>query len=278
MTYDLDWGALGVNLAWSAAAALAVMLVTFGVALVQGAHRIVDVAWGIGFAAVAVVTCVLSAGHGDDARRVLVTTLTVAWGLRLSGHIGWRGRGKPEDARYARMLAKAPGNGNLYALRVVYLAQGALVWLVSLPVQAAQYVPREPLGPLAWAAVAVWLTGMFFESVGDAQLGRFTADPANKGRIMDRGLWSWTRHPNYFGDFCVWWGLYLLTLPDVPAAALSLVSPVVMSLLLTKGSGKRLLERHMGQRPGYAAYAARTSGFIPLPPRQAADAGHGPRR
>lgn len=277
MTGGLDWGAFGTNLAWSAAAAFAVMLATFAVALARGVHRIVDAAWGLGFAAVALVTCVLSAGHGDDARRALVTALTMAWGLRLSGHIARRGRGKPEDPRYARMLGKARGNRNLYALRVVYLAQGALVWLISLPVQAAQYVPG-PLGPAAWVGLAVWLVGMFFESVGDAQLARFTADPANKGRLMDRGLWSWTRHPNYFGDFCVWWGLYLLTLPDLSAAALSLVSPVLMSLLLTKGSGKRLLERHMEDRPGYAAYAARTSGFVPLPPRLDADPADGRRR
>ncbi|MGH3324617.1 MAG: DUF1295 domain-containing protein, partial [Streptomyces sp.] len=115
--------------------------------------------------------------------------------------------------------------------------------------------------------VVAWLTGMYFEAVGDAQLARFKADPAHRGQIMDRGLWSLTRHPNYFGDFLVWWGLYLLACGDWAVAALTLVSPVVMSLLLTKGSGKRLLEAHMADRPGYAEYAARTSGFFPLPPR-----------
>ncbi|MFF4899169.1 DUF1295 domain-containing protein [Streptomyces sp. NPDC001068] len=261
------WHAFAPNLAWAAAAALAVMLVTFAVAVRVGLHRVVDVAWGIGFAAVAVVTFAASAGHGDLTRRLLVTALTAVWGLRLAVHIARRGRGHGEDPRYEEMLAKAPGNRDAYALRKVYLLQGALVWLVSLPVQAAQYVSGPP-SALAWAGTALWAVGLGFEAVGDAQLARFKADPATKGQIMDRGLWAWTRHPNYFGDFCVWWGLFLLACDAPAAAAVSVVSPLVMSLLLIRGSGKRLLERHMADRPGYAGYRARTSGFFPLPPRR----------
>ncbi|MFF5495008.1 DUF1295 domain-containing protein [Streptomyces aquilus] len=260
------WGAFAAGLAWSAAAALAVMLVTFAVAVRVGVHRIVDVAWGIGFTAVAAVTFAASTGHGDLVRRLLVTALTALWGLRLAVHIARRGRGHGEDPRYEAMLAKAPGSRNAYALRKVYLLQGALVWLVSLPVQAAQYVSGPP-SALTWAGTALWVVGLGFEAVGDAQLARFKADPAHRGAIMDRGLWAWTRHPNYFGDFCVWWGLFLIACDSPEAAAVSVVSPVVMSLLLTQGSGKRLLERHMADRPGYAEYAARTSGFLPLPPK-----------
>lgn len=268
------WGDFGVNLAACAAAALAVMLVTFAVALVKGVHRIVDVAWGLGFTAVAAVSFVLSDGQGHDGRRLIVTVLTAVWGLRLAGHIALRGRGHGEDPRYARMLARAPGNPHLYALRMVYLLQGALVWLVSLPVQAAQYLPG-PMPGHQWAVAAIgvvaWLTGFFFETVGDAQLARFKADSTlrdrNGHRIMDRGLWRYTRHPNYFGDFLVWWGLFLLACGDWTVAVTTLVSPLVMSLLLTRGSGKRLLERQLADRPGYAAYAARTSGFFPMPPR-----------
>lgn len=192
-----------------------------------------------------------------------MTGLTVVWGLRLAVHIARRGSGHGEDPRYEAMLARARGNRNLYALRMVYLLQGALVWLVSLPVQAAQYPPR-PLSALAWAGTAVWAVGLFFEAVGDAQLTRFKADPANRGRIMDQGLWRLTRHPNYFGDFCVWWGLFLVACDGGrQAAAVSVVSPVVMSVLLINGSGKRLLERHMAGRPGWDAYMARTSAFFP---------------
>lgn len=115
---------------------------------------------------------------------------------------------------------------------------------------------------------ALWVVGLTFEAVGDFQLARFRADPAHRGTVMDRGLWAWTRHPNYFGDFLVWWGLYLMACGTWQAALVCLVSPVVMTLLLTVGSGKRLLEAHMADRPGYAAYAARTSGFLPLPPRE----------
>ncbi|MGW2224238.1 DUF1295 domain-containing protein [Streptomyces formicae] len=263
---DFAWGAFGANLAVAAGAALVVLLVAFAVGLRTGKHRVVDVAWGAAFTAVAAVSYGMSAGHGDPGRRLLVTALTAIWGLRLAVHIAWRGRGHGEDPRYERMLAKAPGSRAAYAFRMVYLLQAALVWLVSLPVQAAGYV-RGPMGPIALVGTALWLTGLVFEAVGDHQLARFKADETHRGRIMDRGLWSWTRHPNYFGDFCVWWGLFLLVCDAPAAAAATVVGPVTMSLLLTRGSGKALLERHMAERPGYAAYVRRTSGFFPRPPR-----------
>ncbi|MBQ0878799.1 MULTISPECIES: DUF1295 domain-containing protein [Streptomyces] len=265
------WGAFAAGLGWAAGAASVVMLVTFAVAVRKGVHRVVDTAWGLGFAAVAAVTWAATeaAGEGDPGRRALVVVLTVVWGLRLAAHIARRGRGHGEDPRYDALLAKAPGNRDLYALRVVYLLQGALVWLVSLPVQASSY-GSGPMSALAWTGAAVWAVGLGFEAVGDAQLARFRADPANQGRIMDRGLWSWTRHPNYFGDFLVWWGLFLIACDaGLPAAAVSVLSPLVMSYLLIGGSGKRLLERHLADRPGWAAYTACTSGFFPRPPRPA---------
>ncbi|MDJ0381126.1 DUF1295 domain-containing protein [Streptomyces sp. G-G2] len=267
----MRWGAFGAGLGVAAGAALAVLLAAFAVGVRLGRHRGVDVAWGAAFAAVALSAYGMSAGHGDGGRRLLLTLLTVVWGLRLAGHIARRGRGHGEDPRYERMLAKAGGPGSrgrdLYALRKVYLLQAALVWLVSLPVQAGQYV-TGPMSPLAVAGAALWLLGITFEAAGDHQLARFRADPANRGRIMDRGLWSWTRHPNYFGDFCVWWGLFLIVCDSPAAAAATLVAPLVMSYLLTAGSGKALLERHMAGRPGYAEYVARTSGFLPRPPRR----------
>lgn len=264
---DFPWAAFGTNLLASAAAALAVLCVTFLVARTRGMHRIVDSAWGVAFAAVACVSWSLSAGHGDDGLRLLVLVLTVVWGLRLALHIARRSRGHGEDPRYDRMLNKAPGSRDAYAFRKVYLLQGALVWLVSLPVQAASYLP-DPVGPLVVAGVLLWCVGLFFETVGDWQLAAFKADPAHRGQIMDRGLWRYTRHPNYFGDFLVWWGLFLLAAGDPVVAAMVVISPLVMSALLIFGSGKRLLERSMAERPGFAAYAARTSGFFPLPPKR----------
>ncbi|WP_405402434.1 DUF1295 domain-containing protein [Streptomyces sp. NBC_01104] len=261
------WAAFAQGLLPCAGAALAVMLATFAVALRMGVHRVVDVAWGLGFTAVALVSYAASAGDGDGTRRLLVTVLTAVWGLRLAWHIARRGRGHGEDPRYAAMLARAPGDPRLYALRKVYLLQGALVWLISLPVQAAGYL-TGPAGAWAWAGAGVWAVGLVFEAVGDRQLARFKTDPANRGKIMDRGLWSWTRHPNYFGDFCVWWGLFLIVCQAPGAAAATLVAPVLMSFLLIGGSGKALLERHMAERPGFAAYRDRTSGFFPRPPRR----------
>ncbi|MFF0559681.1 DUF1295 domain-containing protein [Streptomyces sp. NPDC004266] len=268
MTF-VDTGALVLLLAVSAGTATAVMLITFVMGNARGLHRIVDVAWGVAFAAVALVSWSLSDGYGDDGRRAVVALATVVWGLRLAVHIARRGRGHGEDPRYARMLDRAPGSRSLYALRKVYLLQGGLVWLVSLPVQVASLVP-EPLDATAAVGLTSWAVGVCFEATGDHQLARFKADPANKGRIMDRGLWSWTRHPNYFGDFLVWWGLYLMACVSWQTALLTVVSPLVMSGLLVFGSGKRLLENHMAQRPGYAEYRARTSGFLPRPPRRPA--------
>ncbi|MFB7170788.1 DUF1295 domain-containing protein [Streptomyces sp. NPDC056254] len=260
------WHALGAGLAAGAAVATAVLLTAFAIGTHLRLHRVADIAWGLAFSGVAVTTYLLSAGHGDPGRRLLVAAATVVWGLRLSAHLAWRSRGHGEDPRYTALLDKARGNRTWYALRTVYLLQAALVWLVSLPVQAASYADA-PVGFLGVLGLALWAAGVGFEAVGDHQLARFREDPANRGRIMDGGLWAWTRHPNYFGDCLVWWGLYLLACTSLTSALPLLLSPVVMTALLTAGSGKRLLEKHMGDRPGYAEYAARTSGFLPLPPR-----------
>jgi steroid 5-alpha reductase family enzyme len=257
--------ALLPTLAVSAAAVAALMLATFAVGLRVGRHSVVDAAWGAAFVLVA-AACVLTA-TGDPARAWLLFGLTAVWGVRLAVHIGRRGRGKGEDPRYERLLSRAPGNPHLYALRIVYLLQGALVLLGALPVQAAAHT-TAPLGPLATLGVLVWLAGFVFESVGDAQLARFKRDPANRGRIMDRGLWAWTRHPNYFGDACVWWGLFLVALDGSWWVLLTLPAPLVMTYLLTRGSGQRLLDEHMAGRPGWADYARRTSAFVPLPPKR----------
>ncbi|GAA2153161.1 DUF1295 domain-containing protein [Kitasatospora kazusensis] len=263
----IDTGALLTGLAAGAGAALLVMLAAFAVGVRAGRHRGVDVAWGLGFTAVALTGLACSAGHGDPGRRALVTALVLLWGLRLSAHIWWRSRGAPEDPRYDRMLSRAPaGRRDAYALRTVYLLQAAILWFVSLPVQVAQQLPSPP-GPLAWAGTALWAVGLFFEGVGDRQLGRFKADPANHGKVMDRGLWRYTRHPNYFGDACVWWGLFLLA-ADSPIGWATVLSPLLMSYLLVNGSGKPLLERQLSAtKPGWAEYRARTSGFFPWPPR-----------
>ena len=194
------------------------------------------------------------------------------WGLRLARHIFLRNRGHSEDPRYVEMLSGASGNPSLYALRKVYLTQGVVLWIVSLPVQLAQYGIGDTLlagtEVAAWLGLLAWLVGFVFETVGDAQLKAFRADPANRGQVLDRGLWRYTRHPNYFGDACVWWGLTLLALHHLPGLV-SVLSAVLMTFLLARGTGAKLLESTIGdRRPGYADYIARTSGFVPLPPRR----------
>ncbi|MER5890358.1 DUF1295 domain-containing protein [Streptomyces sp. NPDC001941] len=272
MSGGFDWAAFGTGALASAGASYAAMLATFAVGVARGRHRYVDITWGLAFTAVAWTSYGLSASHGDDGRRLLAAALTTVWGVRLAAHIARRGRGHDEDPRYERMLSRAPGSRALYALRKVYLLQGALAWVISLPVQAACYLD-VPLGPLAYAGAVLWAAGTACEAVGDHQLARFKADPANKGKIMDRGLWSWTRHPNYFGEFLLWWGLFLLACARWETALLTVVSPLLVSFLVTRGSGKRLLEAHMADRPGFAEYQRRTSGFVPWPPRARATRG-----
>jgi steroid 5-alpha reductase family enzyme len=252
----------------TAAALLALQGVTFAVALRAGKHSVVDTAWGIGIALAALAAFLTSIGHGDPGRRALLLAASALWGLRLAVYVGWRNHGKPEDPRYADMLDKAKGSKNLYALRMVYLLQAAILWLATVPVQLGM-LDKARVGPLAVAGAVLFAVGFAFESIGDWQLARFKANPARQGQIMDRGLWRYTRHPNYFGDFCMWWGLFAISAGswrELPALA----GPLLMSFILTRGTGARMTDTRMtASRPQYADYVARTSGFIPLPPKRA---------
>ena len=256
------------SLPWTAGAVLVVLAVTFAVAVAQRRHSVMDVAWGPGFVAVAAVSFALSSGAGEDARRLLLLALTGIWGLRLGLHIGRRAAGGHEDPRYTAMLDDAPASRNTYALRRVYLPQGVVMFFVSLTVQVGMFA-TGPLGWLALAGTLCWIVGFLFETVGDWQLAEFKKESSRKGTVLDTGLWRYTRHPNYFGDACVWWGIFLVA-ADVLPGVVTIFAPVLMTLLLTKGSGARILEQHMSQRPGWHDYAARTSMFIPLPPKRRA--------
>jgi steroid 5-alpha reductase family enzyme len=266
------WGAALTNL-WVTAL---VVVATFGVTLFVavrvrgGRHDGIDVVWGAGFGIVAIVTLLLALGGGDLWRQLLITVLTCVWGFRLAWHIEHRNRGRDEDPRYVAIMKRAPGNRVVHMVRKVYLPQAVIMWIVSLPVQLGEYgyasgavaVIVTVLGVLSWGV------GFFFESVGDAQLAAFKADPASKGQVMDKGLWRYTRHPNYFGDAAVWWGLGLLALHQW-AGLVGLVGVALMTWLLAKGTGAKLLESSIGnRRHGYVDYVERTSGFIPMPPRR----------
>jgi steroid 5-alpha reductase family enzyme len=263
---SFDGSAFAANLGWSALAILGVLIATFIASKIARKHSVIDTAWGLLFCAVAVVTFFTAAGHCNGVRRWLLLVLPVLWGLRLATHIGRRTIGKPEDPRYDQLLSKAKGNPDLYALRSIYLLQGALAFVIAAPIMVGGF-EAHTVGFIAWIGVALWIVGVFFEAVGDAQMERWRADPAHKGKVIDVGLWRYTRHPNYFGDACVWWGIFLVAADSWPGV-LTLPAPVLMTLLLTKGSCARILEKHMSQREGWDEYAARTSMFMPLPPKR----------
>lgn len=260
-------------------ALMAMQVATYLLGRRIGRFNIVDVTWGAGFAVVAVVVVALRAGEfgsatGLDWHVLAIAVATAVWGLRLSLHVGAKTAGKGEDPRYTEMLSRSGGyhdDGSPRAgvvLRKVFFLQGAVQWAVSLPLQAL-VVSSAPSGGLAVLAVfglALWLFGFAFEAVGDAQLAAFKKDP-NRPTIMDRGLWAWTRHPNYFGDSCVWWGIWLASATAGPAVW-TFAAPMLMTYLLVWGSGARLLEKTMSQREGWEGYARRTSFFVPWPPRK----------
>lgn len=266
------WGAALTNL-WVTAV---VVVVTFGVALFVavavrgGRHDGIDVVWGAGFGIVSIASLLLALGDGDLWRQVLITVLTCVWGFRLAWHIERRNRGTDEDPRYVEIQKRAKGHPVAHMVRKVYVPQVVIMWVVSLPVQLGMYGYSDSVLMVVLTVLGVlsWGTGFFFETVGDAQLAAFKADPASKGQVMDKGLWRYTRHPNYFGDAAVWWGLGLLALHHW-AGLIGLAGVALMTWLLAKGTGAKLLESSIGKRrPGYVEYVKRTSGFIPLPPKK----------
>jgi steroid 5-alpha reductase family enzyme len=175
-------------------------------------------------------------------------------------------RGTGEDRRYAAMRRRLGDGFDHVSLFSVFLFQGLLMWIVSLPVQLGQVAERpDKIGVAGVLGVGVWAVGMFFEAVGDWQLARFKSKPWNAGRVMETGLWRYTRHPNYFGDFCVWWGIFIVAATSNPGMA-SVPGPLLMTALLMKVSGVPLTERHLERRPGYAKYVERTNAFFPGPP------------
>lgn len=263
----MEWNALlnviiintaGVTILFVSAWALSVAIRDAGV---------IDVFWGLGF----VIVAWLSAFTGDGwmGRKVLVTALTTCWGLRLALHIFLRNRGRGEDPRYQTFRRNGGESFWLTSLWNIFLLQAALLLVIACPLMLAQAVP----GPnrLQWTDVAgasLWMVGFIFEALGDLQLKRFLSDPANRGRVMRYGLWAWTRHPNYFGETLVWWGIFLIAL-STPYGAATVIGPAIITYLLLKVSGVTLLESALKtRRKGYTEYIRTTSAFFPLPPKK----------
>ena len=258
----MQWSVLGAT----AAAICVLMFLTWLLSVKLKDASIVDIIWGFGFVVVAWVSRVVADGNSE--RQNLLVACTTFWGLRLAGYLYWRNHGKGEDFRYRAMRKKFGDRFPVVSLYSVFGLQGLLMFVVSMPLQLGQ-MPTRALGTTAIVGTLFWIVGLAFETIGDSQLARFKADPDNAGKVMDKGLWAWTRHPNYFGDCCVWIGLTLIAMDGGGVGLASVIGGVAMTVLLVRVSGVPMLEKTIGRRrPGYAEYIARTSSFIPRPPKK----------
>jgi steroid 5-alpha reductase family enzyme len=246
------------------AAVLAMMVVTWAIRVVRRDASIVDRVWGRAFAGAAWAYATVAGAW--TARTWLALALVTIWGLRLSIYITWRNWGDAEDKRYQAMRRRNPDSFVVRSLVTIFLLQGVLAWFISLPLLAATvYDAPSGLIWLDYLGVVVWLVGFAFEAGGDWQLSRFLADPDNRGKVMDRGFWRYTRHPNYFGDTTVWWSFFLIALAT--GAWWTFVGSLAMTFFIIKVSGVALTDKNMGagssKREGYDEYVRRTNAFIP---------------
>ena len=250
---------------WGLAIITAVAVVMWLLSLPLRNASIVDSAWSILFLAAALTYTATSPDAGGP-RTTLALILVTTWAVRLSAYITWRNWGEGEDKRYQAMRRRAGPRFPVTSLYRVFILQGLLAWVVSLPLLAAVNSSGD-LGLADWIGVAVWAVGFAFEAGGDLQLSRFKVDPANAGKVMDRGFWRYTRHPNYFGDFTQWWGFFLIGL--AAGGWWALPGPLLMSWLLLRVSGVTMLERTIERtRPKYSEYVAKTNAFFPGPRRE----------
>jgi steroid 5-alpha reductase family enzyme len=260
---DIAW-LLGGNLLMVVVA----MTLLWGVAVRIRDVSFIDAVWPMAMLFLALVTWPRT--EGDALRSALLVGLCAAWALRLGVHLFLRWRAHGEDRRYTDLIGRQMKTGKswpLVALLFVFLPQAVLAWLTSLPVQLGQVAEAPAVGGLGWGGVALFVVGLAFETIGDAQLAAFRRDPSTKGQVLDTGLWRYTRHPNYFGDACVWWGLYLIAAETGPGLA-AILGPIFLTFTLTKWSGIGITEKSIhSSRPGYADYVRRTSAFIPWPPK-----------
>ncbi|MBX7539467.1 DUF1295 domain-containing protein [Qipengyuania sphaerica] len=251
---------------------VATVLVLWAISVKIDDVSFIDSFWGAGMALMAFTSWLQLEERGVLAH--LLLAMTAAWGLRLGIYLLRRWRAEGEDKRYERMLRKDREKGRFAfaALTKIWLGQAVLLFLVSSPAQVGilSSEPSQEIGALTLAGISIYLLGIIFEWVGDWQLSQFKADPSNKGEVMDKGLWRYTRHPNYFGDACAWWGIWLVAASvGWEVAAWTVAGPLFLTFTLVKWSGAALLEKGMKHtRPGYEEYKRRTSAFVPLPPKK----------
>ncbi|HEX9935398.1 MAG TPA: DUF1295 domain-containing protein [bacterium] len=252
-------------LAVSAQVVFIYMTLLFFLALLLKDNSIVDIGWGIGFI---VVVWTLTFFHPESfAAKHLIQFFTTLWGTRLAAHIGMRNMGRGEDFRYAQWR-KAWGRAFWWRSYLqVFMLQGLLMLVISLPAIVLFAGGPRPLGRWGGMGAFVFLFGFLFETVADFQLKRFVKDPANRGRLMTSGLWAWSRHPNYFGEAVLWWGLFLVSV-DSSNGWLALLSPVTITVLVRWVSGVPLLEKKWAGRPDFEEYKKRVPVFLPFIPRR----------
>ena len=243
------------------------MVVGWLVSLKTDNVTLVDSLWGMGFVLIAWLS--LAIGEQTTPRGLLLAVLTTLWGLRLTIYLSWRNWGKGEDPRYASWRKEHGKRFRMVSLYQVFLIQALFMWVIAASLQYG-ILSAAPVR-FTWLDVAgsvIWGIGFVFETVGDLQLARFKSDPANRGQVMDRGLWAYTRHPNYFGEMLVWWGVYLVVL-SAPGGWWTVVSPVVITVVLLKMTGVALTEKTiLEKRPQYRDYIERTSTFVPWFPKR----------
>jgi steroid 5-alpha reductase family enzyme len=244
---------------------MAYMSVWFCLGQALRRNDVADIAWGIGFIVTSVSAMVFT--ENVTPRGLLITCIVVLWGVRLSSHVFLRNLGKQEDPRYRKWRKDWGKHAVIRAFFQVFLLQGVLIIIISLPVTIVITAERSPLSLLDILGVCIWFVGFAFETVGDYQLMRYKRNPANQGKIMTQGLWRYTRHPNYFGEVALWWGVYLIAV-SVPLGWATILGPITITCLILKVSGIPLLEERYKDNPEFQMYKRRTSAFFPLPHRK----------
>lgn len=229
-------------------------------------NGIVDIGWGIGF--IVLSTVLVFTGVDITQRQFLLFVLVFVWGFRLSFHIFLRNNGKPEDFRYANWRKEWGKYVVVRSFFQVFMLQGFFMFIIALPIIITKFSLPEKLGVFEIAGSVVWLLGFYFEAIGDYQLLKFKQNPENKGKIITTGLWKYTRHPNYFGECTMWWGIFIISIPS-GYFFISIISPLVLTWLLTRVSGVPMLEEKYKGNPQFLAYAQNTPAFFPWFPKKA---------
>jgi steroid 5-alpha reductase family enzyme len=248
----------------AAAAVLVYMVLWFFASIALRRNDVADVAWGGGFI-IAALAAMVSVG-GITYRALLVAALVFLWGIRLALHIGFRNKGKGEDARYRKWREEWGKFVVIRSFFQIFILQGVLLFVISLPVIRSITSHDTPFTLIDFLGTAVWLTGFLFEAVSDWQLLLFKKDPANKGKIITTGLWRYSRHPNYFGEVTLWWGIYLIAIA-VPGGWMTIIGPMTITILILGVSGIPMLEKKYEGNAEFDEYKRRTSAFFPMPPK-----------